>query len=76
MSGTSKQLLNRMLIMLGAALVVATGVVFADHESQGDDAAAQQPAGPAPRRSCWRPVAPGSAHSSLSRCRPAHSSRS
>ena len=47
MTGTFTQLLNRSLAVLGAALVVATGVVFVAHESRDGDAAAQQPAGPA-----------------------------
>lgn len=47
MSATLKQLLNRTLIVLGAVLVIATGVVFVAHEGEGDDAASQQSAGPA-----------------------------
>jgi plastocyanin len=47
MSGTLKQLVNRSLMVLGAVLVVATGVVFVDHESQAGVAAAQQPGEPA-----------------------------
>ena len=47
MTGTFTKLLNRTLMVLGAALVVATGVAFVAHETEGDDAAAQQSAGPA-----------------------------
>ncbi len=45
MSGTSQHLLNRMLIVLGAALVVTTAVALVAHES--GNAQAQPAAGPA-----------------------------
>jgi|AntDryMetagUQ255_1029468.scaffolds.fasta_scaffold13358_1 plastocyanin len=47
MSSTPNQLLNRTLIVLGAGLAIATGVVFAAHESGSGDPGAQQSAGPA-----------------------------
>jgi len=47
MFGTSRRLLNRMLIVLATALVAATAVVFVAHERQDGEPAAQQPGEPA-----------------------------
>ena len=46
MSGTSQQLLNRVLILLGVALVVTTGGLLVAHEAGSGEAAAQPTAGP------------------------------
>jgi plastocyanin len=43
MLGTPQRLLNRMLIVLGTALVAVTAVVFVAHERQDGQAGAQQP---------------------------------
>jgi len=47
MSSTLQQFINRALVLLGVALVVATGVVLISHESQSGGTPAQQAAGPA-----------------------------
>ncbi len=47
MSNPPSHLLNRTLLVLGAMLVIATGVVFAAHESGSGGSGAQQSAGPA-----------------------------
>ena len=38
MSGTSQQILNRVVFALGVALIVATGVVFTGHQTRSDAA--------------------------------------
>ncbi len=47
MSQRLRRPLDRILALLGAALVVATGVVLVAHEGQGDGAKAEQAAAPA-----------------------------
>jgi len=47
MSNSAQRLVNRMLVVLGAALVVATGVVFIAHDGQSAGAKAATAAGPA-----------------------------
>ena len=46
MSGTSQQVLNRIVVALGLALIVATGVLFVGHQTRSD--AAGGPAADAP----------------------------
>lgn len=45
MSGTSHQVLDRVVLALGAALIVATGLLFVGHQTRGDAAAGGQAAG-------------------------------
>ncbi len=47
MSITSQRLLNRVLIVLGAMLVIATPVLLVTHDGEGGASAAGQAAGPA-----------------------------
>ena len=47
MSGTSQQVLNRILSALAVALIVATGVVFAGHQTRGVAAQGQAAGAPA-----------------------------
>lgn len=47
MSSTSQRILNRVLVVLGVALVLATGAVLVAHDEQGAAAGAQQPTGAA-----------------------------
>ena len=47
MSGTSQQILNRVVFALGVALIVATGVVFTGHQTRSDAAGGQATGAPA-----------------------------
>jgi len=45
MSGTSQQVLDRIVLALGVALIAATGVLFVGHETRSNAAAGGQAAG-------------------------------
>lgn len=45
MPGTSQQVLDRIVLALGVALIVATGVLFVGHQTRSDAAAGGQAAG-------------------------------